>query len=272
MIMAFFWLPSFVFCFIFQVKSPKQEKGIKKHILHACEVMKAKNVTQFHDTDYLHEAKWVISEQFKLIACRVRKVGSTNIARVLYFLDHMSEYNDSNQIHKGVVRKKAKLRNLKPFPTEESFQTHFKSYKTFIFVRDPLERLLSAYRDHLPGVLFESNNMTFKDFLEKVLAIPDMIINNHVASFTRLCNPCRMEYDFIGFMDRYNDDLRKILKSVDADKYVDIPYRNQTGYMKSKSSETFQTYLKDLPKSLVKKIYEKYYWDYFLFDFTKPDF
>ena len=42
--------------------------------------------------------------------------------------------------------------------------------------------------------------------------------------------------------------------------------------MKSKSRETLQTYLKDLPKSLVKKIFEKYYWDYFPFDFTKPDF
>ena len=160
----------------------------------------------------------------------------------------------------------------KHYEIAERFETEFKSYKKIMFVRDPLERLLSGYRAKLPHGWFKSNEITFKDYLEKVEAIPDKLIDKHVVSFIRMCSPCKIKYDFIGFVDSYDEDMRTILNSVDAAKHLTLPERNQTGYSKSKSSEALQTYLKDVPKSLVRKIYGKYYWDYFLFGFTKPDF
>ena len=66
--------------------------------------------------------------------------------------------------------------------------------------------------------------------------------------------------------------MKTILKSVGAAEHVTLPQRNQTGYGQNKSDEVLQAHLKDVPKSLIRKIYEKYYWDYFLFGFAKPDF
>ena len=66
--------------------------------------------------------------------------------------------------------------------------------------------------------------------------------------------------------------MREILELVNASKYVILPERNQTGYLTEQSRDILQNYLKDVPKSIVKRIYEKYYWDYFLFDFNTPDY
>ena len=260
----------YLFCFIFQVMSPQKGRDIKKHLLHACEEMKRKNFTKFPDTLSFSKSEWLISERFKLIACKVFKVGSTNIARVLYTLDHLSEQTDSNKVSKGRARSTAILE--KENKTEENLEILFKSYKKFMFVRDPLERLLSAYRDHRPPGWFKPNGITFKDYLEQLVTVPDRKMNFHMVSFTRMCNPCRLKYDFIGLTDSYEKDMGNILKSVGADKYVILPHRNQTGYGQNKSDEVLQAHLKDVPKSVIRKIYEKYYWDYFLFGFAKPDF
>ena len=62
----------------------------------------------------------------------------------MYTLDHLSEKTDSNKISKGKARHNAVFE--KKYETAEKFETEFKSYKKFMFVRDPLERLLSGYR------------------------------------------------------------------------------------------------------------------------------
>ena len=198
------------------------------------------------------------------------KAGSTNIKRVLYTLDHLAEYTDTNKISKGRVRNKKAV--VQEYKTVESFETQFKSYKKFMIVRDPIERLVSAYRARVPRGMFRFNNMTFKAFLENVAVKSDKNINGHLVSISGKCSPCSIKYNFIGLMDSYDEDMRQILKSAGAAKYITLPQRNQTGYLKRKSSEVVQTYLKDIPKYLVRKIYEKFYWDYFPFGFTKPDF
>ena len=248
----------------------KRDNGkLKTQLIHACDILEKRNETVLQEPGRLDN--WVKSDRFKLIACRVFKVASTNIGRVMYALDHLEEEKDSNKIQKGTARHNSALE--KKYYNTESFETEFKSYVKFMFVRDPLERLLSAYRDKSPYKMFESNAIiSFTEFLEKVLSIPDEVINKHLVSFTRLCSPCSIKYDFIGSVDNFNEDMREILELVNAPKYVILPERDQTGYLTEQSSDILQNYLKDIPKSIVKRIYEKYYWDYFLFGFNKPDY
>ena len=102
----------------------------------------------------------------------------------MYALDHLEEKKDSNKIQKGTARHNSALE--KKYYNTESFKTEFKSYVKFMFVRDLLERLMSAYRHKM----FESNAIiSFAEFLEKVMTIPDEFINKHLVSFTRLCSP-----------------------------------------------------------------------------------
>ena len=233
--------------------------------------MKRDNFTQYEDIKRFNKTDWLISYRFKLIACKNFKVGSTNIARVLYTLDNVpgQRQGDTNNIKKGRARHEAMLENK----TQENLDMLLNSYTKFMFIRDPLERLLSAYRDERPREWYKTkpNKISFKIFLEKLLPIPDSEMDSHMVSFTRMCNPCTVKYNFIGSMDNYETDMENLLKSVGANKYVLLPHRNQTGYSERKTNDVLQHYLKDVPKSLIQKVFEKYYWDYFLFGFPKPD-
>ena len=256
----------------FETETPTGDNGIKKHLLQACKALTAENATQFQARGTLNRGRWIISQNFKLIACKVHKAGSTNLGRVLYTLDHFKESKDTNKLDQHTARTKAAFD--KKYKNEASFEAEFnKSWTKFMFVRPPLQRLLSAYRARLPrGWFIKNKNHTFQHFLEVVAAKSDKGANPHLVSFSRACNPCKLKLDFIGSTNNYNEDMRKILKHVGADEYIKLPERNQTGYSNRKSSEALQEYLKYIPKSLLQKIYQKYYWDYFLFGFTKPDF
>ena len=264
----------------------QKSKYAKQHLLHACAEMNRTNYTEFQDTNPLSQTDWLISKRFKLIACKNFKVGSTNIARVLYTLDNLSKHNNSNQI--GTFKARLGAMVGTKIKSTAALEILLKSYTKFVFIRDPIERLLSAYRDHRPRQWFKpayrDNRpstrfkkskkafITFRSYLERLVAIPDRLQNDHMISYTRMCNPCQIKYDFIGFIDTFETDMRTILSSVGADKYIILPNRTKTGYDQTKTNTILQYWLKDLPKPLIQKIYENYYWDYFLFGFTKPDF
>ena len=223
------------------------------------------------DAYKFNKSKWLVGERFKILACKNLKVGSRNIARTIYTLDHLSEQTDPSEIGDEESKHASILHKINK--TNDNWEKRFKNYTKFMFVRDPIERLLSAYRDRRPEDFFKSNKKgTFEVFLEWLLKLSDNELNPHVVSFTRMCNPCGIKYDFIGLMDNYEEDMSVFLESIGAAKYVSVPDRNQTGFMKNKSAEVLQAYLQQLPKDLIKRIYEKYYWDYFLFGFSKPKF
>ena len=203
-----------------------------------------------------------VSEKFKLIACKLEKVGSTNIARVLYALDHLSTYNNSNKILQPQGRKQGFLEKT----------NEIRTYTKFMFVRDPLERLLSAYRDRKPKAFFAiSQRISFRKYLEALLSRPEKKLNKHVTSFNSRCQPCVIKYDFIGLLENFEPDMKTILRSVGADNAIILPKRSQTGYQKENSAEVLKQYLADVPKITIQKIYERYYLDYYLFGFKKPE-
>ena len=210
-----------------------------------------------------------VSEKFKLAACKLEKVGSTNVARVFYSLEHMSDVkiSDANAVRRSHAR------NLVPLEKySNTTDTDYELYTKFMFVRDPLERLLSAYRDGHPHEFFKNNkNLSFQCFLESILNSSDSTLNPHVVSFNRKCRPCEIKYDFIGLLDNFKTEMEKILRSVGIENTVIYPERNQTGY-KEESSELLRQYLQSVPKDIIEKIYERYSLDYYLFGFKKPDF
>ena len=113
----------------------------------------------------------------------------------------------------------------------------------------------------------KSKEIDFRKYLDVVLSIPDNRIDRHVASFNRLCKPCLINYDFIGLLENFEPVMRRILRKVGAEKLIVLPTRNQT-YKQEKSSDVLRRYLKDVPKTTVQKIYERFYLDYYLFDFN----
>ena len=249
---------------------------MREYLLRACKLLTKRNISAslepVHILSNVKSNRWLVSERFKLIACKVPKVGSTNIARLLYALDHIAQINDSNRVRKGQARHQAILKmDNKNITSLVTYIT--RTYTKFMFVRDPLERLLSAYRDRRPRSWFKTNPVTFSNFLENILDTSDDDLNIHHYPFYKMCRPCLMKYDFIGLLSEFEGTMRMILQKAGAEKAVNVilPSRNKTGYQE-RTSLLLQNYLRNVSKTIIERIYQRYYLDYYLFGFRKPKF
>ena len=116
---------------------------------------------------------------------------------------------------------------------------------------------------------------TFEDYINFLVDEENIPYQNdlHWASYFSLCNPCSHKYDIIIKLETLTEDssfLRKIL-SVDKTDYELIipPSKNPERY-------NFMAYYSNLSKSLLKKLYLKYKFDFeafgydfkFLWDFN----
>ena len=80
--------------------------------------------------------------KFKVMGCLVRKVGSTSLQKTI---------KEVNQI------KSAKRTR----PTLQQLENRSKKWQTFIFVREPMERLASCYNDKMIEPLEDHNKPDF---------------------------------------------------------------------------------------------------------------
>lgn len=161
-------------------------------------------------------------------------------------------------------------------------------------VRNPLERIVSGYRDKMTRIIgpyyqkvaqyvlqrykfLRKNNFTtenpqkenfpsFEDFVnflvdEETIPFQDDL---HWESYFNLCNPCQHEYDIIIKLETLTEDssyLRKVL-SVDKTDFALIipPSKNPDRY-------NFMGYYSSLSKNLLKKLCLKYKFDFEAFGY-----
>ena len=254
----------------------QQERTL--HLANACRTLRQTQTKHFMDNSSANlydemPSKLTYSDRFKLIGCKLPKVGSTNIRRLMYVLDHLSITNDVNPSHNIG---EAGLWHIIPKDLNHSQMTELKwklsTYTKFIFIRDPIERLVSAYRDSKPEGLFKSqHNVSFNEWLVKVvLNSTKSGMNRHVTPYNKWCQPCSTKYDFVGELNNFDDDMNAILEHVGARDLVILPKRELTHYTEAKSNDVVEAFTTNIPKHLLEQIYEKYYMDYFLFGFPRP--
>ena len=110
-----------------------------------------------------------------------------------------------------------------------------KTYFKFLIVREPLDRLLSAYRNKFEnkqntyfhekfGKLIvkrfrknasnsSGNDVTFAEFVEYILSPKTKKpLNEHWRPIHELCSPCQIKFDMIGKFETLQHDSNYILK------------------------------------------------------------
>lgn len=125
-----------------------------------------------------------------------------------------------------------------------------KQYYKFTIVRNPLERLVSSYRNkiepplvgnslkfpnYIKRQIFEqyrpvvyqhwlSNggnyniSITFSEFVEYFINSFKDHLNPHIKPFTRLCHPCNIPYDFYAHFKHYSRDVKMMIAEVGMDR------------------------------------------------------
>lgn len=169
----------------------------------------------------------------------------------------------------------------------EDWHEYLKTNKilSFSFVRHPFERLVSAYKDKvlsnkgeffrgkiLPSVANEwyQNNHSFPSFVEFILNgyKNHKVFNVHWNPYSGNCNYCSIQFDVIGRMETFNEDVKYIfLKN-------NLPINQATAdknSAKSKITISTEEYLKQLSKKQIERLYQFYRMDFELFGYnTKP--
>uniref|UniRef100_A0A8C3J6U8 Carbohydrate sulfotransferase n=1 Tax=Calidris pygmaea TaxID=425635 RepID=A0A8C3J6U8_9CHAR len=172
-------------------------------------------------------------------------------------------------------------------PDEISYR--LKNYYKFIFVRNPMERLLSAYRNKF-GEIKEyqqkygveivrryrknggnsaGDDVTFSEFLRYLLDEEVERMNEHWMPIYNLCQPCAVRYDFIGSYERLNADANHVLEHVRSPSFVRFPERQP--WYKPVTAETLHYYLCNTQRRLIKELLPKYILDFSLFAYPLPN-
>uniref|UniRef100_A0A8C4Q1P8 Carbohydrate sulfotransferase n=1 Tax=Eptatretus burgeri TaxID=7764 RepID=A0A8C4Q1P8_EPTBU len=268
--------------------SKEQER--RKAIVHAF----CRNTENRHRAYNLSNHNWLkrvfVEDRFQLLYCEIPKVGCTNWRRVLLVLaGHVEGPPDS--IKHVAAHGIKKLRPLSSYSNRE-IKFRLTMYTKFLFVREPFNRLVSAYRDKFEGnntlyqeivgrwiiekfrenpskeALTMGKGVTFTEFVRFITYYTNYM-DRHWFPMYKLCFPCDIHYDFIGKLENINIEAQWFLHHVGTPDTVDYPKRKDTAVSRTDNDIT-DYYIKQLSPEDRNALFELAKQDYELFDYPKP--
>ena len=258
------------------------ETGTTKQIREYC----AKHGKDPSEKD-LDFSSFIVLEKYKLVYCSVPKVACTVWKRILANLEGIKITSSVHQETKG------KLKLLSDYTTEDRAKI-LKTYKKFTFVRDPFERLLSAYKDCFWGKFKRSQKFwkNYRKEIRKLLAKSsgldiDVNVDNttfeqfatylvlrwregglfqeHWREQYKLCHPCQVQFDYVGHYETLQDDAEFVLSKTKLDDKVFFPEWKPTN-----TSALMKNYYSTLSLLRIRQLWDIYKKDFELFGYTYP--
>ncbi|XP_071487783.1 carbohydrate sulfotransferase 11-like [Diadema antillarum] len=246
-----------------------------------------------------------VLDEFKTLFCFIPKVGCTGWKRLLLLLSGAINSTDAiSQANVHILAQK-KLLTLPKLDVEGATE-RLRNYTTFLFVREPFARILSAYRDKF--LLSSGRNLyikkyftqlisgsarrksfelkqnvssnssdtkkdtvTFSDFVDYVgnfWNTLDLPAEEHWREMFRLCAPCDIRYDFIGHFETLQEDSRMILDKLGVPEGVKFP--DSTNPTNSSASSIFDQFYGQLSREQIESLYRRLSTDMELFDYPIP--
>ncbi|MCJ8743582.1 hypothetical protein PDJAM_G00095600 [Pangasius djambal] len=229
----------------------------------------------------------LVNEKHRFLYCYVPKVACSNWKRVLKVLSGALA-----DVHVQVkMDHHADLLFLSDFSPEE-IRHRLHHYFKFMFVREPMARLLSAYRNkfgeikayqhkygaeiirryrkgYAKNAKVAGDDVTFAEFVRYLLDEDLERMNEHWMPISNLCQPCAVQYNFIGSYERLESDAAYVLERVGAPQHVQFPERQ--AWYKPVTKETLHYYLCTVPQKLLRELLPKYILDFSLFGYPLPN-
>lgn len=224
-----------------------------------------------------------VDDKYKVMYCHIPKTGCTNWKKYLILMSGRTKYTKLREIRGSDAHGKLFADNVRTLAEySDAERSHIlRTYFKFMFVRHPLTRLLSAYRNKFE----KANNPTFEWFRRKILIYnnidshsenpltfthfllyltdpegKNMHVNEHWQSYQELCHPCRIKYDYIGHVETMTEDVKAILTKI-ATPY-EFPVQQST------SDEYVEGYYNSLSTHLVTRVIQRYHDDFAAFKYN----
>ena len=197
--------------------------------------------------------------------------------RLLLTLQNLTD--DSNAIHYFDQRGFEFLSDFIPKERDRILGTFLK----FLFVRDPLDRILSSYRNkflaknipfqvrygrdivrryrkpRVPTYDVKGDDVTFQEFVRYLIDKKNdfQSMNEHWMPMYELCQPCYVNYDFVGSFEDLDLDTSALLERIHAPKTVKFP-RKQSSYGKPLDSEQIYRFYANVTADEYNSIRERF--------------
>uniref|UniRef100_A0A8C0S5G3 Carbohydrate sulfotransferase n=1 Tax=Canis lupus familiaris TaxID=9615 RepID=A0A8C0S5G3_CANLF len=210
----------------------------------------------------------VVDEDHELIYCYVPKVACTNWKRLMMVLSGRGKYSDPMEIPANEAHVSANLKTLNQYSIPE-INHRLKSYMKFLFVREPFERLVSAYRNKFTQkyntsfhkrygtkiirrqrknatqeALRRGDDVRFEEFVAYLIdphTQREEPFNEHWQTVHSLCHPCHIHYDLVGKYETLEEDSNYVLRLAGVGSYLKFPtYAKSTRTTDEMTTEFFQ--------------------------------
>ncbi|KAL6115455.1 chst10 [Pungitius sinensis] len=264
--------------------------------------------SSFTNTTHAAISKFVLDRIFvcdkhKILFCQTPKVGNTQWKKVLIVLNGAFptvEEIPENLVHDHEKNGLPRLSSLAPQEITHRLNTYFK----FFIVRDPFERLISAFKDKFvknprfepwykhdiaPAIIrkyrkihrngeLAASGLHFEDFVRYLGDAEgrqrmDRQFGEHVIhwlTYAELCAPCEIHYSAVGHHETLEQDAAHILKATGIDGTVSYPAipPGITRYNRTKVEQ----YFAGISRRDIRRLYARYQGDFQLFGYPSPDF
>ena len=237
-----------------------------------------------------------VDDTNRILYCEVPKVACSNWKRVLLMLTGKMNTTRLEDLQSAEVHSTLERKYLKRLDTYSAPEIRFRidTYYKFMFVRNPLERLLSAYRNkftasyntYFPKTfgrkiikrfrprptndsLAKGHDVTFEEFIKYLLDAKirqGAPMNAHWRPFHELCMPCTIPYDLIGKYETMDEDVSLALQQMRVN--VTFPKAYYSGANRT-SSKLVQTY-SNITGPELENLFRLYSLDFDMFEYDFP--
>ncbi|XP_037096148.1 carbohydrate sulfotransferase 11-like isoform X2 [Syngnathus acus] len=238
----------------------------------------------------------IVDDKHSLIYCYVPKVACTNWKRILMVLTSDGRYTEPLAIPANEAHVAGNLRTLSEFSAPE-INRRLRSYLKFIFVREPFERLVSAYRNKFtrsyntafhkrygtkiirrhrknpdPEALENGNDASFHEFVQYLVdprTQREELFNEHWERVHSLCHPCMIHYDVVGKYETLERDAHAVLSLAGVEDTVEFPTSSKSTRTDSNMAARF---FKHISPFYQKRLFNLYRMDFLLFNYSTPEY
>ncbi|XP_054336777.1 carbohydrate sulfotransferase 13 [Pongo pygmaeus] len=238
----------------------------------------------------------LVDDAHGLLYCYVPKVACTNWKRVLLALSGQAR-GDPRAIPAQEAHAPGRLPSLADFSPAE-INRRLRAYLAFLFVREPFERLASAYRNKLarpysaafqrrfgarivqrlrpralPDARARGHDVRFAEFLAYLLdprTRREEPFNEHWERAHALCHPCRLRYDVVGKFETLAEDAAFVLELAGAPglSFPGPPRPRGAAASRDLAARLFQ----DISPFYQRRLFDLYKMDFLLFNYSAPSY
>ena len=238
-----------------------------------------------------HVSRIYVEDNYKILFCEVPKAGCSNWKRILLVLAGLASSTkiEIEKVHGSV------LRTLNTFQ-QKDITMRLQTYTKMLVVREPLQRLVSAYRDKFENpntyyhpsfgipiiskyranaskeALRTGDGVTFQEFIQYLLDVYRPVgMDIHWETVNKLCHPCLLDYDFIGKFEHIEEEADFLLRMMGAPDNLTLPTSKDLKPNDERTSmHLTHQYFAQINASDIQKVYDFYYMDYLMFNISKP--